>query len=136
MPVFHEHDLEEPWWTKEPAPKPGEGRKLVSRGRELLVMIEDRRYRVRGLASIISPQHLQLHLWLWLSEARQYYDAVELYDHEQRRDFIAGAATECELDASLIERDVGVIVHECERMRDAMLKDFAEQKDRNGATLQ
>lgn len=124
-----------PWWTTEPAPKPGEGIKLVSRRRDLLVMIEDRRYRVRGLASLISQQHLKLLLWLWMGEQRNYWDTVELHDPQQRRDFIVEAAAECKLPADLVERDLAFIVRECERLRDDMLQHAAEEKNRSSTPL-
>jgi len=134
---FTERDLSEPpWWIKEPGAKPEEGYKFIIRHPDLLVLVEDRRYRIRARTSVIGAETLMLHVWLWMGESRNYDDRIELYSLDERQGFVQAAATECKLDAALIEHDLGVITRYCESARDAMLKDFAERRQDSDATLQ
>lgn len=134
MPV--ERDPKDPWWITEPAPKPEEGYKFILRKREVLVMFEDRRYRVRPITRVIGPQTLKLHIWLWMGWSRWYSDHIEVYSDEQRQRFVENAAAECKIDPAIIAKDLGVIVRYVEEARDGLLKDLAEQRQSSEPTLQ
>ncbi|MGH9250399.1 MAG: hypothetical protein ACRD0W_12880, partial [Acidimicrobiales bacterium] len=57
-------DPDQPRWLREPAPRLEEGCKFVLKDQELLALIEDRRYRVRAVASPVSSERLELVLYV------------------------------------------------------------------------
>lgn len=129
-------DRDDQWWLAEPAPKPEEGYKFILRKREVLVMFEDRRYRVRPSARLIGPQTLKVLIWLWLARDRHHYEHIELYSREQRQAFIDSAAAECKIDPRLVEKDLRVIASYIEEAREGFLKDLAEKRQSSQLTLQ
>lgn len=132
-------DPDRPWWLSEPAPRPEEASKFVIRGDELLALIEDRRYRLRALASPIGPERLELVLYLvrgpdW--DKAWHVERVDLYDPEQRQGFVRRAAAECKVETIAIERDLALLIPRFEQCRDALLQHAAEEKQRTDPTLQ
>jgi hypothetical protein len=132
-------DPDRPWWLSEPAPRPEEGCKFIIRGDELLALIEDRRYRLRAVASPIGPERLELVLHLvrgpdW--DRAWHVDRVDRYDPEERQRFVRRAAAECQVAPSAIEGDLALLIPRFEQYRDALLQHAAEEKQRTDPTLQ
>jgi hypothetical protein len=111
-----------PWWIAEPAPRPHEGIKSVLRGRHLLVLIENRRYRVRVQPDAASAQCLPAQLWLWRSDEHWHIDYFDLCDARAARAFIEEASRVCHYPAAAIEYDLAWLTRELTRQRDAFLE--------------
>jgi hypothetical protein len=124
------------WWLAEPAPKRGEGIKFVIKHGGLLVLIKDRRYFVRAVASPVSAQRLELVLYAWRNEDGIYRERVDLYDREARQRYIQEAARECKVRARTIEKDLASLMKHFEEYRDAKIATAFNEKQLSKPLLQ
>ena len=79
------------------------------RGDEVLCMVADRHYRVRGLAKNQSPDALRVNLLVKRSDD-VHVDTLDLYVARVRSIFIAQAAKELGVSEETIKRDVGAVI--------------------------
>jgi len=79
--------------------------------------------------------HLKLVLSVYRGE-EMFVDHVDLYDIEQRRDFVEAVATECGLAADLVASDLASFTLHIERRRDCLIEAASEQQKRDKETLQ
>lgn len=124
----------EPWWLIEATPT--HGIKTVCRDRQLLVLIEGRRYRVRAQSELIGARQLTVLLWVWRSEAHWHAERLDLCDKAARRAFIKEAARACHYPSAAIEHDLQWITRELERYRETFLEALLSERQQCRTILQ
>ncbi|NDV63379.1 toprim domain-containing protein [Puniceicoccales bacterium CK1056] len=82
---------------------------LQESGKDLLLHVGDRQYRVRGLARNTSFEILKVNLRIWYNE-RYFLDILDLYRAKERERFIKAAAAETQLSPDLLKRDIGRVL--------------------------
>ncbi len=83
------------------------------RGDDVVCTINDRTYRVRGLAKNTSPDALRVNLLVKRGEGAStdvHVDTLDLYVARVRGLFIAQAATELGVSEETIKRDIGAVI--------------------------
>ena len=86
--------------------------------------LDDRHWRVRGLAGQLSCERLRVNL---LVERRElvHVDTLDLYVSRQRRMFIKQAAGELYCDEAAIKQDVGRLLLELETLQEQLISESA-----------
>jgi len=104
-----------PQATASPAP--------VVSGRELVLRLGERRWRVRGLDKVTSFDLLRVNVLVALDAAagadasathRFHVDTLDLYSARARQVFVATAAAELGLEPEVVKRDLGRVLLVCE----------------------
>jgi DNA primase catalytic core len=95
---------------------------------ESTITIEDRRYRVRGMAKNLSYDVLKVNLLAARGDGF-HIDSLDLYSAKQRAAFIKQAALELSLEQRLVKRDLGKVLLELETLQDEQIKKTLEPKD-------
>ncbi|MGH8020362.1 MAG: CHC2 zinc finger domain-containing protein [Opitutaceae bacterium] len=88
---------------------------------EILLVIDEREYRVRGLAKNPGFESLKVTLRAACGE-RWHLDQVDLCVARQRENFVAAAAVETNLRPELLKRDLGKILGKLEELQEARLR--------------
>jgi DNA primase len=106
-------------------PGPPVGPSVQLAGDELRVGIDDRRWRVRGLAKVTSFEVLRVNVLVAREDERRghvfYVDTLDLYSARARGVFCRQAAVELGLAEELVARDLGRVLLVCEeRAEDAI----------------
>ena len=83
---------------------------------EITLMIEDRRYRVRGFERNLSFDSLKINLGVFAAD-RFHVDTLDLYNAGRRLAFAKTAAQELMVDFAVIKRDVGRILLKLEGLQ-------------------
>jgi len=91
-------------------------------GRELVLRLGERRWRVRGLDKVTSFDLLRVNVLVALSATaegsvdshRFHVDTLDLYSARARQVFVATAAAELGLEAEVVKRDLGRVLLACE----------------------
>lgn len=94
---------------------------------EIVMVIDDRRWRIRGLYQNASCDQLKVNL-LVACEGLYYVDALNLYHARQRYAFIRQAASELQTREETIKKDLGKVLLKLEELQDAFLKEQNEPK--------
>lgn len=95
---------------------------------EIVMVIDDRRWRVRGLYQNASCDQLKVNL-LVACEGLYYVDALNLYHSRQRFSFIRQAASELQTREENIKKDLGKVLLKLEELQDAYLKEMQQPKE-------
>lgn len=90
--------------------------------RELVVMLGDRRWRVRGLDKVTSFDVLRVNVLVSRdgpaagpsSAGRFHVDTLDLYSARARLVFVAAAAAELGIEPEVVKADVGRVLLACE----------------------
>ncbi|MGH8020606.1 MAG: CHC2 zinc finger domain-containing protein, partial [Opitutaceae bacterium] len=88
---------------------------------EIVLVIGDREYRVRGLAKNVGIESLKVALRVTCGE-RWHLDTIDLCLARQRDGFINAAAAETTLKPELIKRDLGHVLRQLEELQEARLR--------------
>jgi DNA primase catalytic core len=94
---------------------------------EIVLLLGEREYRVRGLAKNAGYESLKVTLRVACAE-RWHLDTLDLCVARQRAAFIEAAAAETALRPELIKRDLGHVLRKLEELQEARLKAQAEPK--------
>jgi DNA primase catalytic core len=95
-------------------------RKCGKDGEDLEIVIEDRKYRVRGLAKNQSYDILKINLQVFRGE-KYHVDTLDLYQARQRAWFIKAASQEIGIHHSIIQHDLGRLLLTLEGLQDRMI---------------
>src|SRR5436309_9633890 len=101
--------------SPEPPPPPPEVPVEVQ-GEDVWLTLDDRRYRIRGLAHNTSPDLLKVNLLVRRGE-QVHVDTLDLYAARPRASFVAQAAAELGLDAAVLRKDLGTVLLKCEALQ-------------------
>jgi len=104
---------------------PDDGVQVRDDGDDVHLVIDGRRWRVRGLDRAGSLTALKIQLRV---QARDTFhlDTVDLYQARQRSTFAAAAAAECGLSADLVQRDLAKVLLRLEGLHEQRIKERAE----------
>ena len=106
---------------KKPAPPVRADLTVETRGTDLHITIETRRYRIRGLEHNFSPHQLRVNV-LATREDLVHLDTLDLCKASRRLAFIRATASELYLDEAVVKKDVGRLLLELERLREAQIE--------------
>ncbi|MGH8021283.1 MAG: CHC2 zinc finger domain-containing protein, partial [Opitutaceae bacterium] len=101
---------------------------------EIVLVLGDREWRVRGLAKNAGFESLKVTLRLACAE-RWHLDQVDLCVARQRAAFVEAAASETALKPELVKRDLGHVLRKLEELQEARLKAEAAPKTAAPPTL-
>ena len=101
---------------------------------EIVLMVGDREWRVRGLAKNSGFESLKVTLRVACAE-RWHLDNLDLCVARQRAAFIDAAAAETALRPELVKRDLGHVLRKLEELQEARLKAEAAPKATAEPTL-
>ncbi|MCU7850408.1 MAG: DNA primase, partial [Candidatus Thiodiazotropha sp. (ex Lucinoma kastoroae)] len=94
---------------------------------EVVIILGDRRYRIRGLAKNLSANQLKVNL-LVNREAALHVDTFDLYAAKARGHYIKQAAIELGLKEAIIKADLGKVLLKCEALQEAQIRQTLEPK--------
>ncbi len=120
--------------TEKPPPDGGSGPQgggsspeAKVQGEEVLFEMEDRRYRVRGLAKNLSYELLKVNLLAARGEGF-HVDTLDFYSARQRTVFIKQAAQELGVKEETVKYDLGRLLRKLEEMQDTNIRKALEPK--------
>lgn len=99
------------------APMPPNDIEADVKENEISFLLEDRRYRIRGLNKNLSYDQLKLNILVCMEYAL-HVDTFDLYAAKPRAAFIRLAAIELNIDESAIKKDLGKILLKLEVLQD------------------
>jgi DNA primase len=87
----------------------------------VIIQLEDRQWRIRGLSKNMSYEILRINVRV--SKAEKFFlDNIDLYSARQRFTFVKQAALELEVDEELIKKDLGKLLLKLEELQDEQIK--------------
>ncbi|MCD4749914.1 MAG: toprim domain-containing protein [Thermoanaerobaculales bacterium] len=97
---------------------------------EVVIRLDDRRWRVRGLAKNMSFEQLRINLFVGLDGRpdRFHLDTFDLYSAKQRSAFIRQATTELGLKETLVKKDLGMVLLKLEELQELQIRKALEPK--------
>jgi len=95
---------------------------------EVIIQLDDRRWRVRGLARNLSFEQLKVNLLAARGE-RFHVDSLDLYSARQRGVFVRQASTELQLKEEVVKRDLGKVLLKLEVLQEAEIKKRLEPEE-------
>src|SRR5581483_1948662 len=117
--------LEAPVMSPQPVPPnsleslevcPPQGVPLEVRAHEVLIVLGDRRWRIRGLSPEMTPGQLKVNLLVSREEAF-HVDTLDLYIARARAAYISQAAAELALPEEALKRDLGAVLLRLEALQ-------------------
>lgn len=88
---------------------------------QVIINLDDRRYRIRGLQKNLSYEQLKINLLIQKAE-HFYVDTLDIYSARLRATFIKQASTELSLSEEIIKQDLGKVLLKLEELQDAQIK--------------
>lgn len=88
---------------------------------QVVLNIEDRRYRIRGLQKNLSYEQLKVNLLIQKAD-HFFVDTLDIYSARLRASFIKQAALELCLTEEIIKQDLGKVLLKLEELQDAQIK--------------
>lgn len=101
-------------------------------GKDLLIHLEPRRYRVRGWDKPLSPEVLKVNLQVSRDD-RFHVDTLDLYQAKARTAFVRQASVELGASEDAIKRDLGKVLRTVEKVQAGALEDALKKKDQRPA---
>lgn len=124
---------EEPVEPPSPAPtEPGKtdrGPEIELRAEEIIMRLDGRRWRIRGLGKNMSYDQLKVNLLVSRGES-YFVDTFDLYSARSRAAFQKQAADEMRIKEDVIRSDLGKILLKLEELQDKQIKDALEPKEK------
>ena len=92
--------------------------------REILIQLDDRLWRARGLGRNASPEAMKVNLMVRRGDAF-HVDGLDLMSAKARGAFVAEAALELGLPVDAVKRDIGKVLLQLEAVQEEMLRETA-----------
>lgn len=106
----------------EPTP-PKEPEAVTEPTDQVVIVLGDRRWRVRGLDNNTSHGSMRVNILVSKGDAAAYHvDVIELYSARQRRAFLVAAAEELDTEQRVLKADLGKVLLRLEEVRDERLR--------------
>jgi DNA primase len=95
----------------------------------VIIVFNDRRWRIRGLAKNMSYEIMKVNIFVSNSTGDQFHvDTLELYSAKQRASYIKQAAAELAADPEVIKKDLGKVLLKLEELQDQQIKQALKPK--------
>lgn len=104
-----------------PLPSPGERIEAQTAEHETVIVLGDRRYRVRGFAKNLSYEQLKINLLVSVGE-RFHVDTLDVYSAKARAGFIKQAGIELGVSEDVLKGDLGKVLVKLEELQDRQIK--------------
>ena len=99
---------------------------------EVVMNLENRVYRIRGLTKNLSYEQLKINLLIRDGEA-MHVDTFDVYSARHRSAYIKQAAQELAVDESTIKRDLGKVLLKLEELQDQQIKGTLAKQEKQPA---
>ncbi len=99
------------------------------KGEEIIITLDDRRWRVRGLAKSMSYDQLKVNILVSRGEVF-FVDTFDLYSARSRTVFLKQASEELRLKEDVIRLDLGKVLLKLEEFQDQQIKKTLEPKEK------
>jgi DNA primase catalytic core len=99
------------------------------RDEEIIITLDERRWRVRGLSKNMSYDQLKVNLLVSRKEAF-FVDTFDLYSARNRAAFLKQASEELRLKEDIIRTDLGKVLLKLEELQDKQIKEKLEPKEK------
>ena len=116
-------------------PIPGEILPTETQGQDLLLVMEDRRYRVRGWQKPLNPETLRVNLMVSKGD-RFHVDTLDLYQAKARAAFIKQAGLELSEAEDDLKLDLGKVLRKVEAVQAEQLADALKAKEKRPSLTQ
>ncbi len=109
-------------------PLPGAGPRAEVQGEDVVMVLGDRRYRVRGLKKNLAFD-VMLRVNVMVSKADAFHvDTLDLYSVRARGSFITQASSELSIHEDIIRHDLGALLRELEALQERTAADTLAPK--------
>ena len=115
-----------------PAPPPSPREELAHevQGQDLLLALEDRRYRVRGWQKPANPETLKVNLMVSRGSAGAFHvDTLDLYQAKARSAFVRQAGLELSVPEDKLKLDLGKVLGKLEALQGEQLAQILAAKN-------
>ncbi len=102
---------------------------IEMRDEEIIILLEDRRWRVRGLGKNMSYDQLKVNVLVSRNEVF-FVDTFDLYSARGRAAFLKQASQELRLKEDVIRMDLGKVLMKLEELQDAQIKQTLEPEEK------
>lgn len=134
----NDHSLCPPVASPMPELTPADDVQLELNGEEAVMVLGDRRYRIRGLEKNLSFNQLKLNVLVSKkieaekTDAAPLYhvDTLDLYSARQRASFIKQSAGELLVKEEVIKRDMGILLLKLEALQEKQIRDALSPKEK------
>jgi DNA primase catalytic core len=99
---------------------------------EVVMNLENRVYRIRGLTKNLSYEQLKINLLIRDGEA-MHVDTFDVYSARHRSAYIKQAAQELAIDENTIKRDLGKVLLKLEELQDQQIKGTLAKQEKQPA---
>lgn len=107
--------------TKPIAPPPPKDLDIEQTDTEVIIRIDDRRWRVRGLEKQLSHERLKVNLMVSRLDA-VHVDTFDLYSARHRAAFVNQAAGELYVDETILKQELGRVLLTLEQIQDELIR--------------
>ncbi|NIM10901.1 MAG: toprim domain-containing protein, partial [Candidatus Aminicenantes bacterium] len=95
----------------------------------VIIVLNDRRWRIRGLAKNMSYEIMKVNIFVSNAAGDKFHvDTLELYSAKQRSNYIKQAAAELAEDPEVIKKDLGKVLLKLEELQDQQIKQALQPK--------
>jgi DNA primase catalytic core len=113
-------------------PPPAAGVEAHVSDQEVVIVLGDRRWRVRGLARNLSYEQLKVNLLVSRENGHQTFhvDTFDLYACRPRLAFTKAAASELEVKEEVVKKDLAKVLLKLEELQERLIQEAQEPKGR------
>jgi DNA primase catalytic core len=94
---------------------------------EVIIPLNDHRWRIRGLGKNMTYELLRVNILVSIRD-KFHVDTLDLYSARQRAIFIKQAGTELEINEEVIKKDLGKVLLKLEELQDEQIKQALKPK--------
>ncbi|MDE3032069.1 MAG: toprim domain-containing protein [Acidobacteriota bacterium] len=109
-------------------PIPGEILPTETQGQDLLLVMEDRRYRVRGWQKTLNPETLKVNVMVSRGDPF-HIETLDLYQAKARAAFVKQASLELSESEEALKTDLGKVLRKVEAMQAEQLAEALKAKE-------
>jgi DNA primase len=117
-----------PVLTASPLPPAPQDVEAGVRGDEVTMQLGLRRYRIRGLSKNLAFDQMKVNV-LATTEKGMFVDTFDLYVARHRRQFIAQAAVELNVEEQTVKKDLGWVLLKLEELQDQQISQTMAPKE-------
>ena len=110
-------------------PPPGEEIPDEVQGADLILLLEDRRYRVRGWQKVLNPETLRVNVMVSKGDL-VHVDTLDLYQAKARAAFVKQAGLELSESEDALKNDLGKVLRKVEAMQAEQLTEALKAKEK------